>query len=106
VRGALETFVLGHLFHRYVAVQRSERSVRVDVVEARRVRQAIDRAMLHAFAGDVHAEREDGGSPPDDMRDQATQITDSLIIAVAGLPGFLVRRLEAAFDDLLPRVSG
>jgi hypothetical protein len=106
VRSALDTFVLGHLFHRYVSALRTERSVRIDVVEARRIRQAIDRAMLHAFAGDVHAEREEGSAPSDDMRDQATQITDSVFIALAGLPGFIVRRLDAAFDDLLPRVSG
>jgi hypothetical protein len=106
VRSALATFVLGHLFHRYVSVSRTDRSVRIDVVEARRVRQAIDRAMLHAFAGEVHAEGEEGGAPPDDMRDQTTQLTDSLLIALAGLPSFLVRRLDAAFDDLLPRVSG
>jgi hypothetical protein len=106
VRAALETFMLGHLFHRYLAIARSDRSVRIDVTEARRVRQAIDRSMLHAFAGEVRGEPEEPGASPDDMRDAGTQLFDSVIIGVAGIPGFLVRRVDAAFDDLLPRVSG
>src|ERR1700733_4865432 len=43
VRSGLETFVLGHLFARYLESLRTERAARIDVEEARELRRAIDR---------------------------------------------------------------
>jgi hypothetical protein len=49
MRNALLMYVLGHLFHRYLELSRTERAMRIDVEEARRVRLAIDGALLRAI---------------------------------------------------------
>ncbi len=103
VRAAVSTFALGHLFHRYLASARTDRSVRIDIEEARRVRRAIERAMLDGIAGSGVPEAEAPGNAPEELRDQTTQLVDGLIMATAGLPGWLVRRLDAAFDEVLRR---
>lgn len=103
VRSALSTFALGHLLNRYLSHARTDRSVRIDIEEARRVRRCIDRAMLEGVAGNAQAEREEAGRAPEELRDHTTQVIDGLIMATAGLPGWLVRRLDAAFDDVLRR---
>ena len=46
------TYVLGHLFDRYLELARTERAVRIDVEEARRVRLAIDGAFVRALTVD------------------------------------------------------
>jgi uncharacterized protein (DUF697 family) len=101
VRTALGTFVLGHLLQRYLETARIDRSVRIDVEEARRVRRAIDQALLYALTTDGTGPRENMPHSPDDMRDQTTQIVDGVIIAIASVPGWLIRRLDAAFDETL-----
>ncbi len=106
LRNAAQTFVLGHLFHRYLQGAREERSVRIDVAEARRVRRAMDQALITALTTDVRAESDGAAHPTEDLRDQATVLTDGLIIGAASLPGWAVRRLDAAFDEVLPRTSG
>ncbi|MCL2723162.1 MAG: hypothetical protein FWD69_01875 [Polyangiaceae bacterium] len=103
-RSALGTFVLGYLFARYLETARSARSIRVEVEEARRIRRAIDQALLYAFTTEAHPSREGGAFAPDDMRDRTTQIIDGVLISIAGAPNWLVRRLEAAFDEALPSV--
>jgi len=105
VRNAAQTFILGHLWHRYLTGMRTDRSVRIDVDEARLVRRAIDQAILSAITSDVPTRPEDIGRAPEDFRDQATVLTDGLIIGAASLPGWVVRRLEAAFDEALPRAE-
>jgi hypothetical protein len=97
VRGALATFVLGHLFHRYVSVTRQERTVRIDAEEARKVRRAIDAALLRALTTAAPSEPVESVDA-DDVRDELTRITDGLLAAAASVPGWLVRRLDAAFD--------
>jgi len=99
LRSALLTYAIGHLLSRYLDA-RAERSVRVDVDEARRVRRAIERAITKAVATPAPGER-DVGSAPEELRDPLTQATDGIIAAVASLPGNVVRRLEAAFDESL-----
>jgi hypothetical protein len=37
-------------------------------------------------------------------RAQTTQIVDGVIISMANLPGWFVRRLDAAFDEVLAAV--
>ena len=104
VRSALGTFVLGHLLQRYLDTARTSRSVRIDVEEARRVRRAIDQALLYALTTEARPSREDGPHPPEDLRDPSVQFTDGVLISVASLPGWLVRRLDAAFDEVLSSV--
>jgi hypothetical protein len=103
VRNGAQTFVLGHLMHRYLTRSRKSRSVRIDTDEARSVRRAIDDALLAALASDIHATPEEGGRPPEDFRDGPTVLSDGLIIGAASLPGWIVRRLEAAFDDVIAK---
>jgi hypothetical protein len=100
LRSAAQTFALGHLLNRYLDGKRTERSARIDVEEARRIRTAIDESVLYAMRGDL---RTDGSAhrlaPADDQRDQTTQLIDGVIIAAASLPDWVVRRLNAAFDE-------
>jgi hypothetical protein len=101
VRTALGTFVLGHLLERYLDMARVIRSVRIDVEEARRVRRAIDQSLIFALSTEGKGSREDPPFAPEDLRDQTTQIVDGVFISIASAPGWLVRRLEAAFDETL-----
>jgi uncharacterized protein (DUF697 family) len=103
VRTALGTFVLGHLLQRYLDGNRSIRAVRIDVEEARKVRRAIDQALLYALTTEPRT-KEEVAIPPEDLRDQTTQIVDGVIISMANLPGWFVRRLDAAFDEVLSTV--
>ena len=104
VRSALGTWVLGHLLQRYLDGARTTRTVRIDVEEARRLRRAIDQALIYALTTDPGRPREDPPIPPEDLRDASTQIVDGVLISVASMPGWLVRRLEAAFDEVLSSV--
>jgi hypothetical protein len=99
LRHALRTYVLGHLFGRYLDVGRTERAVRIDIAEARRVRHAIDGAMARALT--VEAPAAHAPTEIDDQRDSATALVDTLLGLAAGLPDRFMRRLDAAFDDLL-----
>lgn len=104
VRSALGTWVLGHLLQRYLETARMQRAARIDVEEARRVRRAIDQALLYALTTEARPSREDPPIPPEDLRDQSAQLVDGVLISIASLPGWLVRRLEAAFDEVLSSV--
>lgn len=104
VRSALGTFVLGHLLQRYLDGARTVRAVRIDVEEARKVRRAIDQALLYALTTEPRGAKEDVPIPPEDLRDQTTQIVDGVIISMANLPAWFVRRLDAAFDEVLAAV--
>lgn len=104
VRGALGTFVLGHLLERYIDTARIVRSVRIDVEEARRVRRAIDQALAAALTTEGGGSRENRPIAPEELRDQATQLVDGVFISIASAPGWLVRRLDAAFDETMSDV--
>ena len=99
LRSAAQTFALGHLLNRYLETKRTERSARIDVEEARRVRRAIDESVLFAMRADLQTDSSPRLAPADDQRDQATQLIDGVIIAAASLPDWIVRRLNAAFDE-------
>jgi hypothetical protein len=103
-RSALQTWALGHLFDRYLELGRVERAVRVDAGEARRVRQAVDGALARALTIEPPAVEEP--TVIDDQRDAATAFIDGLLGFAAGVPGRLVGRLDAAFDDLLAHGDG
>ncbi len=104
VRSALGTWVLGHLLQRYLETARTQRSVRIDVEEARRVRRAIDQALLYALTTEAHPSREDRPIPPEDLREGSEPVVDGVLISIASMPGWLSRRLEAAFDEVLSSV--
>lgn len=106
IRSALGTFVLGHLVERYIDTARKSRSIRIDVDEALRLRRAIDQALIQALTTEGKDAREDKPFPPEDLRDSTTQIVDGLFITVASAPGWLVRRLDAAFDETLASQRG
>ncbi|HEX8791673.1 MAG TPA: hypothetical protein VF765_12045 [Polyangiaceae bacterium] len=103
VRDAVRTFALGHLFDRYLASLRTERAVRIDVEEARRVRQAIDGAFARAVT--LAPEPLEEPTPVDDQRDAMTALLDGLLSLAAGVPDRLVRRLDLAFDELVGGAS-
>jgi len=96
VRSGLLTYAIGHLFARYLETRES-RTVRIDEDEARKVRRAIEHAIARTITTSARAE--DTTASPEELRDQITQATDGVIAAIAGLPGWLVRRLDAAFDE-------
>jgi hypothetical protein len=110
VRAGLETFALGVLFERYVRAVRRDPAVRIDAAEARRARELIDRSVLRAF----HPELQPSEAParqqaPEDFRDDMTRVIDSVLLAGADLPSYLIRRLEGAFDAVLaelPELAG
>jgi hypothetical protein len=99
LRAALHTYVLGHLFDRYLHRHRTTRDVRLYVEEARQVRVAIDRALLRTLTVDVDPLGAPGNV--DDARDGATAFIDGLLSLAAGVPEQLMRRLDAAFDDIV-----
>jgi uncharacterized protein (DUF697 family) len=104
VRSALGTYVLGHLLQRYLETARTARSVRIDIEEARRVRRAIDQALVYALTTEARPSREDRPSAAEDLRDQSEQLVDGVLISIASMPGWLVRRIEASFDEVLSSV--
>jgi len=103
-RNALLTFALGHLFDRYLATARTERAVRIDLDEARRVRAAIDAAVLRALS--VPTPAVDEPTIIDDQRDATTALVDGLLGVIAGVPGRLLARLEEGFDEALAQAHG
>jgi hypothetical protein len=104
LRHAIQTYALGHLFDRYLAHVRKLETVRIDAEEARRVRHAIDGALTRALS--VNATPVSEPDAVDDQRDPTTALVDGLLVGAAGVPARLVRRLDAAFDDLLAGSDG
>jgi hypothetical protein len=98
---SLEVFALGHLFERWVVLHRGSPSVRVHESEARRVRALIDRATVHALSPSVTAKQLPASAAVEDLRDESTKVVDAVLLASAGFPGWVVRRLDAAFDEVL-----
>ena len=99
LRSALGTYLLGHLFDRYLDLARTERAVRIDVEEARRVRLAIDGAVVRALTVVTPSAPEP--SIIDDQREAAAVVVDAVLGLAAGLPARVMLRLETAFDELL-----
>jgi hypothetical protein len=103
IRSGIETFVLGHLFTRYLETARTERAARIDVEEARELRRAIDRALVLTMSPEVHGAMDAAPRAPEELRDTVTQIVDGVLQTFAGAPEWALRRVEAAFDDALRR---
>jgi hypothetical protein len=103
-RDAVRMYLLGHLLDRYLEIARAERAVRIDLDEARRIRRAIDGALLRALTapGEPFVEP----TVIDDQRDALTALVDGIIGLAAGLPDRLIQRLDAAFDLLVSQGDG
>jgi hypothetical protein len=107
--GALRTYVLGHLFDRYLTRARTRPSPRVEIDEARRVRAAIDEAFTRVVT--LAARAPVSPEPPParvagDLRDPTTALVDSVIRFGAGIPSLFSNRLDAAFDEACARHGG
>ena len=103
IRSGLETFVLGHLFARYLESSRTERAARIDIEEARELRRAIDRALVLAMSPEVHGAIDVAPRAPEELRDTVTQVVDGVLMTFASAPEWMLRRIEAAFDDAVAR---
>jgi hypothetical protein len=106
VSRGIEAFALGLLLARYIERFRASGSVRIDADEARRVRDAIDRAVLRVISPDVHPASALMPRGADDMRSELTRWLDTLLLTGASLPSYFERRLEAAFDDVAAETPG
>jgi hypothetical protein len=108
LRDGLRTYVLGHLFDRYLERLRTDRAVRIHLEEARRVRRAIDGALMRAIAPAMTVQPSSPDEPVaiDDQRSAVTALVDGAIDVVASLPDKLMRSLDGAFDDLLIQPHG
>jgi len=101
LRAALETYVLGFLFDRYLSVARAAKTARLDREEARVVKRAIERAVLRVVTADGQSEWPTTPVPPEDSRDDLTLALDGLLSATTTLPSWLLQRLTAAFDEAI-----
>lgn len=96
-----EVYALGHLLDRYCAEVRPHGTVRILEPEARRLREAIDAAVLRSFHPSTRPNTlhlREGG---EDLRDEFTRWIDSALLGIATLPSYLERRLDAAFDEVV-----
>lgn len=100
IQSAFYTFALGHLFQRYLDGFRDTRATRIDIVEARKLRKAIDAAIIGVIRHEPRQEILEYGKP-EELRDQLTQAIDGAITLVAGVPSWVIRRLEGAFDEAI-----
>jgi hypothetical protein len=98
---ALEVFALGHLFERYLRDVRPKGAVRMHVEEARALRDAIDRAVLRTLSPSLEPRGVTLPGPAEDLRDEFTRWIDAVLLTGASLPGYVERRLDAAFDAVV-----
>jgi hypothetical protein len=102
----LEMYALGFLLERYVSRLRRSGAVRMHLEEARLVREAIDRSILHAFSPSLQPSPATLGEGAEDLRDEFTRWIDALLLMSAALPSYLERRLAAAFDETVAAIPG
>ena len=101
LRAALETYVLGYLFHRYLTRAKRESGGRVELAEARLVRDAIERAVMRVATPEGGLQWPVTPTTDDDARDEMTQALDGILSAASTIPSWLLHRLDVAFDDVL-----
>jgi hypothetical protein len=101
LRAALETFVLGHLFDRYLAHTARKPGARFEVKEARLVRHAIERAVVRIANTDAGLQWVPAPRPPEEYRDDVTRLLDGVLSATTTIPAWVLHRLDTAFDDAL-----
>ena len=86
LRAALETYVLGYLLDRYLSRVPHLRGSRLEVAEARTIREAIDRAVVRVASPEGGLQWPGTPVPPEDSRDEITQALDGLLCATATIP--------------------
>ena len=106
VSRGLEVFALGLLLERYITEVRPTGQVRMHLEEARKVRGMIDRAALRAFSPSLKPGQTIMADGLEDLRDELTRWVDAILLTSAGLPSYLERRLEAAFDQVVGETPG
>jgi hypothetical protein len=104
LRAGLETYALGHLFHRYLERGRTETG-RLEEREALELTFAIERAVIRVASPERGLEWPTAPSTPEDTRDELTQVVDGLLNATATVPSWLLHRLDLAFDEVLKEPS-
>jgi len=102
----VELYALGFLLERYLSKTRVEGAVRMHLEEARLVRDAIDRAVVHALSPALRPSQTTQGEGVEDLRDELTRWIDAALLTSAALPSYLERRLEAAFDEIVAQTPG
>jgi hypothetical protein len=102
----LEIYALGLLLERYVTRVRQTGALRMHHEEAKRVRDAVDRALLRAFSPSLQPSITTINEASEDLRDEFTRWIDALLLTSAALPSYLERRLEAAFDEIVAQTPG
>jgi hypothetical protein len=101
LRAGLETYVLGHLFARFLTHPPRAAGGRIEAEEALVLRDAIERAVIRVASPDMELEWPRAPLAPEDSRDELTQVLDGLLSATATVPSWLLSRLDTAFDDAL-----
>jgi hypothetical protein len=98
----IEVYALGLLLDRYFDRSRASSAVRIDEREARSIRSAIDRAVRRSLSLNLRPTTKSAELvPTEDLRDLTTRVSDGLLLAAAGLPTFVRKRLETAFDEVV-----
>ncbi len=97
---AASTFALGHLMHHYIVKCRTANTMRIDATEARKLRDAIDRSMRLAMSEGESFSSSDQ-EPLSVYRASSDESIDHFIIKAAGVPSWMLRRLDAAFERLI-----
>jgi hypothetical protein len=101
IGSGVEVFALGQLFARYIERHRSASAVRIHAEEAREIRRMIDKAIVRALSPTLKPEVVPLLPAVEDLRDDFTRTLDTVLIVGSGLPSYLERRLNAAFDDIV-----
>lgn len=102
----MEVYALGLLLDRYLDKERVSSSVRLEVVEAKRLCEVLERAIGRAFSLRSHPlPGAPAVEPPEDARDPATRLFDGLLLGLAAVPYSAQRRLESAFDEEMKGIS-
>lgn len=101
VMRGLEVYALGHLLDRYFGGARATGSIRVQAEEARRIRELITRAVARTLSPTLSPAPAVLPQSGEDLRDELTRWMDTLLLAGAGAPDYLERRLNAAFDEIV-----
>jgi hypothetical protein len=100
----LEVYAFGLLFDRYLERVRSSSAVRIHGSEAKLVRNAIDAAVSRAFSPTLEPrKRATSTEPGEELRSLVTRVVDGVLLGVAGVPDYVKRRLETAFDAELEK---
>lgn len=101
----LEVYALGHLLDRYLATARPTGAARIHADEARRIRELINRAVARTISPTLNPAQMVLPAGAEDLRDEVTRWTDTLLLAGAAAPDYMERRLNAAFDDVVKSAS-